>query len=589
MVSGYQRQHRKSTVCQSIEDRNGKTADQFTKLLYHINHHGNVPETISDAFEGSITTGMNLLGVWMDYRSDPVNGDIKVDNLNYNQYLIDPYFRNMDLSDCNSIWTRKYLSRTQVMSLLPGREDEIKNMSGWGNRDGKFQFEPESYAYAMQDLIIFDEFWYLDSREQQMIVDVETGETTEWRGNNDDLREFLRYAPSLIAQKFTIPTVKLGIVVQGKTMYNGPNPLGIDRYPFVPMWCYYEPQIPYFPWRVQGIVRGLRDSQYLYNRRKIIELDILESQVTSGWKYKENALVNPKDVFLQGQGRGIALKADADMADAERILPPGIDPSMIQLSEILGNEMQQIAGISDELLGMAEDDKAGVLSMIRQGANLTTLQCIFDYADRSQKQLGDLCIEIIQANWTPGKVKRIIDEEPTEQFYNKVFGKYDATVEEAPLTTTQKQFGLNQLLYLRELGVPVPTSRILKEMNVVDKEELIREIEEIEERQAQTQQQQMDMQLQAMQIDADTKHAYSESQKALAAERLNKVQLDAAVSAERIQRAEQDRTGSELNLIKALKELQGMDITHLEQQINILHQLEEAERMKNQPMQAGKA
>ena len=70
--------------------------------------------------------------------------------------------------------------------------------------------------------------------------------------------------------------------------------------------------MPYFPHRVQGVVRGLRDAQYLYNRRKAIELDILESQINSGWIYKENALVNPKDVFtVAGQGRGLALKEEA--------------------------------------------------------------------------------------------------------------------------------------------------------------------------------------------------------------------------------------------------------------------------------------
>src|SRR5208282_1223048 len=103
--------------------------------------------------------------------------------------------------------------------------------------------------------------------------------------------------PQIYVQEQEIPTVKLAIVVQGKVMYDGPNPLGIDKYPFIPCWAYYNPQMPYFPWRIQGVVRNLRDAQYLYNRRKIIELDILESQINSGWKYKENALVNPKDVF----------------------------------------------------------------------------------------------------------------------------------------------------------------------------------------------------------------------------------------------------------------------------------------------------
>lgn len=247
MITGYQRQHRKSTVCTPIEGSSQQTADQFTKCLFHSNSTAGILHTISDAFDGAVTAGMNMLSIWMDYRNDPVNGDIRVDNVSYNGYLIDPFFKNMDLSDCNSIWTRKYLSRDQVNALLPGRNDEIANMRGWANRDGKFQFMPESYNYGMQDLVIYDEYWYLSTRKQKMLCDVQSGETTEWRGQDEDLKEFLRFYPNIVALDQEIPTVKLAIVVQGKVMYHGPNPLGIDRYPFVPVWAYYEPQIPYFP------------------------------------------------------------------------------------------------------------------------------------------------------------------------------------------------------------------------------------------------------------------------------------------------------------------------------------------------------
>ena len=93
--------------------------------------------------------------------------------------------------------------------------------------------------------------------------------------------------PSITVIEQEVPTVNLAIVVQGKVIYSGRNPLGIDKYPFIPVIAYYEPSMPYYPYRIQGVVRGLRDSQYLYNRRKVIELDILESQINSGWKYKE--------------------------------------------------------------------------------------------------------------------------------------------------------------------------------------------------------------------------------------------------------------------------------------------------------------
>jgi hypothetical protein len=591
MVSGYQRQHRKSTMVIPVETAAQETSDQFTKLLYHVNTHGNVLETISEAFEGALIGGMNLLSTYIDYTRDCVNGDLKVDNVGYNSYLIDPYFKKKDLSDCNSLWTRKYLTRNQIMSLLPGREDEIKGLAGWGNRDGKFQFMPESYAYGQQDLVLYDEFWYMSTRSQKVICDTETGETIEWKGQDDDLGEFLKQYPQTVVLNNEIPSVKLAIVVQGKVMYHGPNPMGIDCYPFVPVWAYYMPEIPYFPWRVQGVVRGIRDAQYLYNRRVITALDILESQITSGWKYKENALVNPKDVFLQGQGRGLALKAEAMMTDAEQIQPPQIPPSMLQLSEMLGNEINQISGVSEELLGSATDEKAGILSMLRQGAGLVTLQGLFDNLDQSQRLLGKLHLEMMQANWTPGKVSRILNEEPTQEFYNRAFSKYDAIVEEAPLTSTQKQLALQQALYLKEMGLPIPTPYILENMQLPKKNELMQQIQKAEEQQAQQEQQMAQMQMQNMRVDNETKLGFADAQHAQAQERLNKIRLDQAATIEKLDNADIAKIDGVLKLILAAKEIQGIDIEQVGKVLSMVQvqdQMQQAKILASQQVpQAG--
>lgn len=575
MIEGYQRDHRKSTVCVPIESSDDQTADQFTKLLFHANNTGNVLHNISDAFKGALIGGMNMLSLWMDYRNDPVNGDIKVDNLAYNAYLIDPYFKKMDLSDCNDIWTRKYLSRQQVISLLPGRDSEIKNFKGWGNRDGKFQFMPESYNYGMQDLLIYDEFWYMDSRMQKMLVDSQTGEAIEWKGTDEDLSEFLRFYPQIVTIDSQIPSVKLAISVQGKVMYNGPNPLGIDEYPFVPVWGYYEPQIPQFPWRVQGVVRGLRDAQYLYNRRKVIELDILESQINSGVIFKENALVNPKDAFLQGQGRSLALKADANITDVVPIQAPQIPPSMMQLSELLGREIQEISGVNEELLGSAIDDKSGILSALRQGAGLTTLRGLFDNLDQSQKILGNLQIRLMQQNWTPGKVQRILGEEPTEQFYNRAFGKYDAVVEDGLNTSTQKQMQMQQLLQLRELGVPVPTDLLIENSTLQNKKELIDAISKQEQQQAQAEQQQQQVQIEVLKAQIEDLKAKAMANEGLGFERASRVQENQALAVERIAAAEKDRDVGALDRVRAIKELEGLDLEHIKHAVDILNALKQ--------------
>lgn len=591
MIGGYQRRNRKSTIVVPIENGDNETADQFTKVLMWVHNQEGVLETISEAFHGSLVTGMNLLHIWVDYRSDPINGNIKVDNCAYNSFLIDPYFKKPDLSDCNYLWKRTWLTKRDAVSLMPDRVDEIMNLhgsdSGMG-RDGKFQFMPESYNYSMNNLLTYDEFYYRDYRHQKALVDSMTGEVQEWRGNDDEkLRLFLQAYPQISVIEQQIPTVNLAIVIQGKVFYDGPNPVGIDQYPFVPVFAYYNPQMPYFPWRIQGVVRGLRDSQYLYNRKMIIEADILESQITSGWKYKENALVNPKDVFLQGQGRGLALKDEAQMTDVEQIQPPNIPQGMAELTARFGREIMEISGVNEELLGSAIDDKAGILSMLRQGAGLTTLQILFDNLDHSQKLLGKLMIDIIQANFTPGKIQKILEgKQPTAEFYNKSFGRYNAVVEEGLNTATQKQMQFAQLLQLREAGVPIPDDQLLQAATIQNKKELIESISAIKQQQAQMAQAQAQSLQELQHAQTEVAHSRAMADHGLGLERLSRIQENQALAQERKAAAEKDKEAALLSAVKALKEIDDIDIRQIQKlmELSKLLKLDEQKAVQPSPL-----
>src|SRR5690554_1096385 len=66
LITGYQRRNRKSSIATPVENGDENTSDQFTKLFMHLNNESNVLETISDAFEGAVQTGLNFLQVWID-------------------------------------------------------------------------------------------------------------------------------------------------------------------------------------------------------------------------------------------------------------------------------------------------------------------------------------------------------------------------------------------------------------------------------------------------------------------------------------------------------------------------------------------
>jgi hypothetical protein len=359
-------------------------------------------------------------------------------------------------------------------------------------------------------------------------------------------------------------------------MYDGPNPMGIDDYPFVPVFGYYTPELPYFQWRIQGIVRSLRDAQYLYNRRKVIELDILESQVNSGFVAKENAFVDPKSAYKTGQGQVLWLKEEAQMTDIQPIPAPQISPSMFQLSEQLGREIMDISGINEELLGSAVDDKAGVLSMLRQGAGLTTLQRLFDQLDHSQKLLGDLMIKLIQNNFTPGKVKRIVEEEPTDQFYNKNFGTYDSAVEEGFDTTSQKELQFAQLLNLRAAGVDIPQELIIEASTLQNKNKLTEYIKQKEQQAQQMAQAQQESAQQQAQATMQMAQARAEADMGLAQERMSRIQENQELAVERkaeainkVAAAHKAEEEALINKVKMIKELQDIDIRQLEGMLRI--------------------
>ncbi len=582
VIGGYQRRNRKSFITIPIENGDEKTADQYTKLMFWCAQQNGILETISDAFHGSLVTGMNILQIWMDYREDPISGNIRVDNCNYNSVLVDPYFRKADFSDCNGIWKRSYLTQREVMSLLPDHKDDIKSLSAADNKDGKFQFMPETFNFTMGDRLIYDEFYYRDYRKQKMLVDTQSGESMEWQGSIDDLDEYLRFYPQVTVIESEIPTVKLAVVVQGRVLYNGPNPLGIDEYPFVPVLAYYNPQLPYYYDRIQGVVRSLRDPQFLFNRFAINIADVIESQLNSGWIYKENAVINPKDLFQAGNGKVIGLKSEAQMTDVQKIPPGEASQSMFQLTQLFSDLTMQVSGVNEELMGSAVDEKAGILAMLRQGAGLTTLQRLFDQLDYSQKLLGKRILKIIQASFTPGKVARIIGEEPSPQFYNKAFGRYDAAVEEGLNTTTQKQMQFAQLIQLRELGIPISNEDMIDAATVQGKQDIVKRMQEQQQQEQQMQQMQMQQQMQLQQSQSNMADARAIADKGLGMERISRIEENRALAVERRAEASKDRDLGMLNLVKAIKEVQTVDLNQLQKLITLANMVKEQENVSDQ-------
>ena len=577
MVTGHQRRNRKSTIVIPVKSPVQKTADQLTKCLFHV-HKNSGYSVYSDAFErGSLVQGFGLVSIFPDYATDPVSPDIRLRYVDFKSIMIDPFFRNKDLSDCRFIHTRQYFSKEEAKFLYPQHADEIENTPSFNPVDNKFFYMPENFGLQVRNLMALDEYWYLSQREAIYAVDENTQEVKEIFGDEEDIRVIMQqFKGQLKLIRKPKQTVSRCILINGRVMIDEQRPYGIDRYPYVGFYGNFNPDTPYIGYKFKGMVRDMRDSQYLFNVRKVTDLDILSSQ-QQGLKVKKGALITPDDSLNVGNGRVLVIndKPPYTMDDVQpmQIIPPS--PVMLQMEDMLKQVMREISGVNEELLGAAVDDKAGVLSMLRQGAGLTTLQKYFDNFDDAQQECGDIIIQMIQHFWSYGKVKSVIGEEPTPEFDDKAFFTYGSKVVQGVLTETQQQLELAQLFDLQQrFGDLFPPEEIIECMTIQNKDRIIEKIQ-ANQKAAQEQQQQLaEMQMQQMQVDNETKLSYAKSQDSLGRERIAKISTDMAIAEDKLKRAHTEDTASLLNLLKAIKELEGMDLSQLEQKINILNSLQ---------------
>lgn len=579
MIGGFQRRNRKSTVTLPIHQGDDQLADDYNAVLRYCEDRDGFQEYLSQAFEGSNDTGMTLLHLYPDYANDPISSDLFTDCVSYNNFLIDQYFRKQDLSDCNGIWRRRWTSKQGAKLLLPGYSEEIDKMKPGGMKDGRFPVQAELQNLPLNGLFTYDEFYYRSTREATIVLDPKTGEAAEWEQDEDDpedmLDQVMRQQPWLRIKKSQVPTVKLVLSLGGNIVYHGANLLNIDEYPFVPSLCYYEPDVTNYAWRCMGIIRNLRDSQFLYNMRKVIELQILQSQVNAGWIYPVDAVVDSK-AFRQssgGDGFLIPLKSGHLPQEIQRIEPSAIPQSLLELSASLAEDITKISGVNEELLGAATDDKSGILSMLRQGAGLTTLQGIFDRVDYTQRLYGKIRLNAVRKNFSKGKVRNILGREPDVRFFSTQAQKYSIAVEEGNYSATQRQMELQQLLHFKQLGMEGLDKGIMKASFITNKKEIMEDMQQ--QAQQSQQQEQAQMQQQQQQDNSKMMLDYAKGKSELAREK--DLMASAAEKIARIEDlradAEHKRTEADLNLVKLMVELEDMDLANFRSSLELAEQI----------------
>lgn len=578
MVTGYQKKHRLSSVVVPVENSDQLTSDQYTKAIMYAFQYGDAYETISECFAGGLITGWNLLSLWIDYRDDPVNGDIRFSREPYNAFITDPYFFKKDLSDCSNICRRKYITLPQAKSLLPGHEKELDKLNaiGW-ERDSKFTWLPYQRLPSGQHMLAYDEFWEQGFEDVQVVLDTETGIEEDFDG--DEIR--LALLPNLVLMKKTRQFVMQHIIVNSQHIKSEKNPYGLNEFPFVPFFGIFMPESDQWALKVQSLIRTMIDPQRESNRRRSQMSDWLDSQVNTGWIATEGSVINPRSLFQTSQGKVIWKTAQAAPDSLQRLQPADIPPGLFQLKEIYDSDIGNVANITDELLGQPDSNNdSGLKVGLRQGAALVGLQDVFDNLRFAQKLVTRKALMMMTASWNEQKFKRVLGEDPSETLKSKQSIKYDISVQEGVLTDTQQQLFFQQLVVLKQLGEPIPPGLLARAAPLQGKTEYNKAMEEWKAQQDEQAKRQQTIENEVLKTRSEEAQSKSINNIASAKERFTRAIANLGLEDERASMAIENRSDAVLRRAQAAKTLDQMDDERIVKMLDLFTALEEMNRQK---------
>lgn len=600
--SGYLRDNVNQIIYSPVEGSDQKTADQFTELSYYIWDKGSGYPVFLDAADEGLKSGISLCGICMDYSKDIIHGDISFFKRTYNSFFLDPTFESVDLKDCSFAITRDLVSRSYAKALLPFIDPDVIDEIGPGFRDDKFMsFHPQFTTFANnKNIIAYDQYYRKTTREREFLVDVRTGFFRDVTDLSTEERKRLKIgldrakvlsemdesieASSVEIRRVQRPYIELHIMLNGQPVYTGEDKTGItETYPFAPIICYMEPSIWMPSRRIQGIASTQYSAQREFNKRHMKIVDMMDSVISTGYKYLIGSVSDPSDLQQSGQNRIVGVdpeNAPQGLDSVQQLQGGNVPPALLEYQKILDNLTLTLSNVTEASLGMDEKRNtlvSGRLAQVQIAQNLMSNRSVFDNIDTAQQVLGSLILRAIQLNYPTEKISRIINENPTEQFYEENFEQYDAVVKEGVRSKSQKDAYYYELVNLKREGiVDVPQDAIVEALQMSGKSDLNERIQAQQEAASQQQEKLAEQEQMAMEL----VNSQKEENLALAQSRRARVLGELALSKERISEATENRAQAALARAKTISEIADMDESRIFRVLEFVNMLEEQEQRK---------
>ena len=305
-------------------------------------------------------------------------------------------------------------------------------------------------------------------REQRnVLIDLETGDTkvlpVDWPA--DKIAKVLLFAEEtgnpVVAQTRMVERIQWTTTLGDLILYDAPS--FYERYTMT----------GYFPYFRRGMTRGmvddLVDPQKDKNKSRNARIEIMSKTSNGGWKYHESSLTPTQKQNLKRFGSAPGFNLEWKGEKEPMLVAPATPPMGYERVERQDDEdIKRISGINEAALGEIETVQSGRALEARQRQAVISVQMYMDNLRRSKRLVGINHLGIIQNYYAEPRIYRITGEDGkrmavainqpqldpitgARRIVNQVtVGKYDAVVEEKPLSATLMQAQFEEMMQILE-------------------------------------------------------------------------------------------------------------------------------------------
>jgi hypothetical protein len=294
--------------------------------------------------------------------------------------------------------------------------------------------------------------------------------------------------------------------------------------------------VPYFPYfrrgKPFGMVRNLLSPQEQLNKISSQELHIVNTTANSGWVVETGSLngMTSDDLQERGAQTGLVLEYNRGSAAPAKIQPNQIPTGLDRIGQKAANNIKEISGVSDAMLGQDSPEVSGVAIQAKQNRGQIQIQVPLDNLARSRVFVAKNIMCLIQSFYTEERVIHITNDDdpmkPREEMVlnqmtpegevvnDMTLGEYDVVVSSMPARDTFDESQFAEALQLRQVGIAIPDDAIIEYSHLQRKAELakrIRMITGVEQSPEQQEAAQMQQQIQMEQVKLELQKLQSEA------------------------------------------------------------------------------